>query len=164
MSKTFQYREPTNPEEIALFYRRLEHYLHPESRQSGDWNNTKTIAILGDSYLIEKRVIADMGKTPSRHIPMLPHATEGRYPEYGDFYRSARIENLSKGGGTMQMMLEDKSAMKKWVEEVPALTIMHLGGCDISNGDISEIKPKVDYKNKSRIFYENLVESSLRKN
>ena len=53
MSKTFQYREPTNPEEIALFYRRLEHYLHPESRQSGDWNNTKTIAILGDSYLIE---------------------------------------------------------------------------------------------------------------
>ena len=93
-----------------------------------------------------------MGDSPSLHIPMLPHATEGRHPELGDLYRSARIQNLSKGGGTMQMMLEDKGAMEKWVEEVPALTIMHLGGCDISNGDISESKPKVDYKNKVEYF------------
>ena len=72
MPKTFQYREPTNPEEIALFYRRLEHYLHPESRQSGDWNNTKTIAILGDSFLVEKKSYSRHGENS---IATYTHAT-----------------------------------------------------------------------------------------
>ena len=152
MANIFHYEEPTSPEDLALFYRRLEPYLHPRSTSSSDQNKTKTVAILGDSFLIEKRFIADMGETPFKHIPMLPHATEGAYPESGNLYRCARIENLSKGGGTMKMMLKDESAMRKWIEEVPALTIMHLGGCDISNGEINGNKPKIDYKNKVEHF------------
>ena len=87
MDKVFEYTKPTNPEEVAQFYRKLERHLHPANTLTGDWNNLKTVGILGDSYLIDKRVTLDMGKSPSRHIPMLSHATEGRYPELGDFYR-----------------------------------------------------------------------------
>ena len=52
----------------------------------------------------------------------------------------------------MKMMLSAKDAMEKWIKEVPALTIMHLGACDIANGDISENQPRDDYKFKVKHF------------
>ena len=125
MPKVFEYTEPTNPEEVAQFYRKLERHLHPVNTLTGDWSNLKTVGILGDSYMIEDRVTSEVGKNPSWHIPMLPHATNGRFPEWGAIYRSVRVENLSMGGATMRMMLSDKSIMGKWIKDVPTLTIVH---------------------------------------
>ena len=152
MANTFYYKEPTSSEDLALFYRRLEPFLHPRNTSSSDQKKIKTVAILGDSFVIERRVIEDMGETPFKHIPMLPHATKGAYPESGNLYRCARIENLSKGGGTMERMLRDEKAMKKWIEEVPALTIMHLGGCDIANGEISVQDLRTGYRRRVELF------------
>ena len=36
----------------------------------------------------------------------------------------------------MKKMLGKKETMERWVSDVPALTVVHLGACDIGNKDI----------------------------
>ena len=152
MANTFYYEEPTSPEDLASFYRKLEPFLHPRNTSSMDQKKVKVVVILGDSFMVERRVIDDMGETPFKHIPMLPHATKGAHPESENRYRCARIENLSRGGGTMEKMLRDEKAMDTWIEDVPALTIMHLGGCDIASGDIDKEDGRNGHRKTVELF------------
>ena len=96
MDKVFEFRTPTNPEELAQFYRNLEHYLYPT--RTGDWGQMKTVCIMGDSFMKKENVKSEVGHVPREHIPLLPHGTKVQcwYVE-GEVYRTAKIENLSQG-------------------------------------------------------------------
>ena len=118
MDKTFKFVTPTNPEEEAQFYKDLEHYLEPIG--TGEWEQIKTFAIMGDSFAIEERVMSEVRLVPRQHLPMLPHCTKSpRLPE-GPVYRTVKVENLSFGGATMKTMSEKTKAMERWVRDVPA--------------------------------------------
>ena len=159
MEKTFFFVTPTNPEELAQFYKDIERYLEPMG--TGEWEQLVTFAIMGDSFTNEKRVMSEVRQVPRQHLPMLPHGTKSpRLPE-GSVYRTAKVENLSFGGATMETMLEETKAMERWVRDVPALTLLHLGGCDIGYGNISKDStdgPKKQYKKSLFDFLETWIE------
>ena len=151
MEKIFKFVTPTNPEEIAQFYKDLEHYLDPMG--TGEWDQLKTLAIMGDSFTGEEKVRSEVEQVPRQHLPMLPHGTKSpRLPE-GTVYRTVKVENLSFGGATMKTMLGKTKAMERWVRDVPALTLIHLGACDIGYGDISKNSTNGPAKQyKERVF------------
>ena len=159
MEKTFFFVTPTNPEELAQFYKDIERYLEPMG--TGEWEQLVTFAIMGDSFTNEKRVMSEVRQVPRQHLPMLPHGTKSpRLPE-GSVYRTVKVENLSFGGATMETMLEETKAMERWVRDVPALTLLHLGGCDIGYGNISKDStdgPAKQYKKSLFNFLETWIE------
>ena len=158
MEKTFFFVTPTNPEELAQFYKDIERYLEPMG--TGEWEQLVTFAIMGDSFTNEKRVMSEVRQVPRQHLPMLPHGTKSpRLPE-GSVYRTVKVENLSFGGATMETMLEEAKAMERWVRDVPALTLLHLGGCDIGYGNISKDStdgPAKQYKESLFTFLETWI-------
>ena len=111
MEKVFKFVTPTNPEELAQFYRDLEDYLHPIG--TGDWDQLKTLAIIGDSFTAEGKVKSEVGHVPRQHLPMLPHGTKSPMLAEGRVYRTVKVENLSMGGATMNKMLEKKRSHGK---------------------------------------------------
>ena len=153
MDKVFEFITPTNQEEVAQFYRNLEHYLHPT--RTGDWGQLKTVCIMGDSFTAEDKVKSEVGHVPRQHLPMLPHGTKSPMLVEGEVYRTVKVENLSMGGATMKKMLGKKETMERWVSDIPALTVVHLGPCDIGNKDIyksSDSKPTKQYREKLYYF------------
>ena len=152
MEKIIKFVTPINPEETVQFYKDLEHYLDPMG--TGEWDQLKTLAIMGDSFTGEEKVRSEVEQVPRQHLPMLPHGTKSpRLPE-GTVYRTVKVENLSFGGATMKRMLEKREAMERWVRDVPALTLIQLGACDIGYKDIyksSTYKPTKQYKDS--LFY-----------
>ena len=89
MEKTFFFVTPTNPEELAQFYKDIERYLEPMG--TGEWEQLVTFAIMGDSFTNEKRVMSEVRQVPRQHLPMLPHGTKSpRLPE-GSVYRTVKV-------------------------------------------------------------------------
>ena len=164
MEKIFKFVTPTNPEETAQFYKDLEHYLDPMG--TGEWDQLKTLAIMGDSFTAEGKVRSEVGHVPRQHLPMLPHGTKSpRLPE-GKVYRTVKVENLSMGGATKNKILENREAMERWVNDVPALTIVQLGACDIGNHDIyksSTFKPTKQYRESLIYFLETWIKRATKR-
>ena len=102
-------------------------------------NSIRLIALLGDSWLSKDRVRASLADTiPRDHIDIFPHGTTSsswKYDEKEKVFvtQAAFIENYSKGGYTFDAFLKDEERLDKWAREVPELSILHVGACELAN-------------------------------
>ena len=125
----------------------------------------KTLCIMVDSFVVEDKVKSEVGYVPRQHLPMFPHANKGPMLGQGEIYRIVRVENLSMGGATMKKMLGKKELMVRWVSEVPALTVVHLGACDIGNkgiNDSSSPAPTKQYREKLYYFLDTWIKRATK--
>ena len=107
-----------------------------------DINSTqdvRLVAILGDSWTSEGRFKNEIFDTvPRDYIDIRPHATSsqtGNSPLSNRIVvaEGAFIQNYSQGGYTLDAFLADTEIQQKWAREVPELTIVHVGACDLAN-------------------------------
>ena len=130
-----------------------------------DVNSTqdvRLIALLGDSWTskgrLESEIVDDL---PRDYINIRPHATSsaaGNNSLSGKIVvaEGAFLENYSKGGYTLDKFLDDPEKLNKWAREVPEVTILHVGACDLANSG------KYDTKTVKKQFPKDLS-SFLRK-
>ncbi|CAL4198100.1 unnamed protein product [Meganyctiphanes norvegica] len=113
-------------------------------------NNEMSIFIIGDSWTTEKRTNSDRIKDKT-NLFIRPHHVKFRVANDG-MYRADQtfefvfLKNLSREGLTFQKALNDQRALTRWAVDVPALTIVHLGGCDIANTDIGRGNVRKNFK------------------
>ena len=101
--------------------------------------DVRLIALLGDSWTskgrLEREIVDDV---PRDYINIRPHATSS---STGNDSLSNKIvvaegaflENYSEGGYTLNAFLNNKDKLNKWAHELPELSILHVGACDIAN-------------------------------
>ena len=101
--------------------------------------DVRLLAVLGDSWTSKGRFRPEIVDTnPRDYVDIRPHATSS---ETGNNSLSGKIvvangafiENYSEGGYTLDRFLNDGVRLGKWAREVPELTILHVGACDIVN-------------------------------
>ena len=64
------------------------------------------------------------------------------------------LNNQSKGGNTINQVLNNSGFIYSWAENLPNITIVHLGACDIANQEIDNTK---EYKTKILNLMESLT-------
>ena len=100
-----------------------------------------TVGLLGDSYVSSEKVKRySIPAPPREHFDMRPHVTETSVSDKNDEYISndaAFIQHYSKGGLTMSEALKCKYLLSMWAINIPELTILHLGACDLANTELS---------------------------
>ena len=101
--------------------------------------DVRLIALLGDSWTSKGRFKSEIFDTvPRDYINIRPHATSS---STGNNSLSGRIvvaegaflENYSEGGYTLDKFLKDTEKLNKWARELPEVTILHVGACDLAN-------------------------------
>ena len=116
--------------------------------------DVRLIALLGDSWTSKGRFKSEIFDTvPRDYINIRPHATSS---STGNNSLSGRIvlaegaflENYSKGGYTLDKFLDDPEKLNKWAREVPEVTIVHVGVCDLAN--FGKYEPKTVKKTVSK--------------
>ncbi|CAL4082484.1 unnamed protein product, partial [Meganyctiphanes norvegica] len=120
---------------------------------NGDYftsQSVPSIFIIGDSWTTEKRTNSDRIKDKT-NLVIRPHHVKFRLANDG-MHRADQpfefvfLKNLSRGGLTFQKALNDQRALTRWAVDVPALSIVHLGGCDIAYTDISRGNVKKNFR------------------
>ena len=102
-------------------------------------NSIRLIALLGDSWMSKGRIRASLADTfPRDHIDIRPHGTSSsswKYDENEKAYvsQAAFIENYSQSGYTFDKFLKDEEILDKWAREVPEVSILHVGACELAN-------------------------------
>ena len=64
------------------------------------------------------------------------------------------LNNQSKGGNTINQVLNNSVFICSWAENLPNLTIVHLGACDIANREIENTE---QFKTKIINLMESLI-------
>ena len=88
----------------------------------------KNVVIMGDSWLIKHRMVHEKirEKEGQTLLDISPHTSNEK--------NGVLIKNLSKGGLTLQQILENRDdILGRWVELRPKVTLLHALGCDIAN-------------------------------
>ena len=67
----------------------------------------------------------------------------------------ARMYNYSRGGCTMNMVLSNAVNISIWANNLPAITLLHVGACDIANEDIGRVE---DIRKQFPVKYINFLE------
>ena len=88
--------------------------------------NSEKVAIISDSYLTPNRLRNIVFKN---NINIEPHRTSQNNTTLG-------VNNLAKGGLTFGRVLADEELLESWLENYPAVTLLHIGACDIVNKHI----------------------------
>ena len=115
-------------------------YTLADRKQTKYWSLSKEkdvpiVGLLSDSYLTFDKVKRySIPGPPREHFDMRPHVTETYNNMSND---AAFIQHYSKGGLTMNKALEDEYLLGMWAIDIPALTILHLGACDLANTELS---------------------------
>ena len=120
----------------------------PDTIRLFDINSTqdvRLIALLGDSWTSKGRFEREIVDVPRDYINIRPHATSS---STGNDSLSNKIvvaegaflENYSEGGYTLNAFLNNKDKLNKWARELPELSILHVGACDIANNGNYEQK------------------------
>ena len=114
--------------------------------QSLNKDEVKLIFILGDSWTERNRFkefIVD--QNPRTYIDTRPHATIADVPSAprtGPISTSegAFVGFLSLSGATLDKYLAAKEIQGIWARDVPEVTVLHVGACDIANTSKYEIE------------------------
>ena len=99
--------------------------------------DVRLIAILGDSWTSKDRIKYNIvDSVPRDYISIRPHGTSSSAGNASLSNRivvadGAFVANYSKGGYTLEKYLRDTERQQKWAREVPELTIVHVGACDL---------------------------------
>ena len=102
-------------------------------------NSIRLIALLGDSWMSKGRIRASLADTfPRDHIDIRPHGTSSSSWKYDEdekliVSQAAFIANYSQGGYTFDKFLKDEEILDKWAREVPEVSILHVGACELAN-------------------------------
>lgn len=93
------------------------------------------ISVFADSWLKYNRMksVKLYRNTAGNFINLGPHKVE---LENGYKMQTAMMDNFSVGGMTMDSLLEDENVIQVWGENLPKITIIHLGACDLANEPI----------------------------
>ena len=122
----------------------------PAPRKSKPYLNkekdVQLICILGDSWTAEHRFknsIVD--ELPREYIDIRPHGTitsvpSGRINEKIISSEGAFVVFLSDGGMTINKYLVDEEKQALWVREVPDLSVLYVGACDVANTNEYTVK------------------------
>ena len=86
----------------------------------------QTCTILSDSYLTKERI---RGSILGNSVNIEPHRTS-----LGN--TRVKVVNLAKGGSTFNKVLANEELLKAWVQSQPAVTLVHIGACDLVNKHI----------------------------
>ena len=108
---------------------------------------------MGDSYLLNYNGFAGSEKhwDADNFIDLYPHKTmvatrtdeipiEGFSLLEASPASVAQGKVLARGGLTWNGCLEDEEIVGRWASEVPKITIVHLGACDLANTDFGKIE------------------------
>ena len=114
-----------------------------------DINSTqdvRLVALLGDSWTSKDRFKPEIVDTlPRDYIDIRPHATSSATGNDSLSNKivvaeGAFLENYSEGGYTLNKFLNNTGKLNKWARELPELSILHVGACDIANNGNYEQK------------------------
>lgn len=118
------------------------------------------ITIFADSWLIQRRL-----KSARIHencfgklVVLDPHEVilENNY-----IMSTAMLDNFSVGSATMDGYLRDTVLIKIWGENLPNITIIHLGACDLANDAIGRSTTiKKDWSTKLKEFITKLISTA----
>ena len=101
--------------------------------------DVRLISILGDSWTkkgrIEKNIVDE---NPRDYIDIRPHGTVADVPSASVTERitaseGAFVSFLSEGGYTLSKYLLDTERQAEWARQVPELSVLHVGACDLAN-------------------------------
>ena len=118
--------------------------------------NVRLIAILGNSWTSKERFENNIvDKNPRDYFDIRPHATTSPTWRHSLSNKivvaeGAFLENYSKGGYTLDAFLNDKDKLEKWACDLPELSILHIGACDLANTG------KYDKENVKKQFLKDL--------
>ena len=98
----------------------------------------RTIVLMGDSFLTEEKVRPDIDVDhPRDTIDISPHATTDA--DTKDLQEKsiviapgAHLVNYSVGGCTLDKLIKDKKRLELWARDVPELSVLHVGACEIA--------------------------------
>ena len=97
-----------------------------------------SVFIFADSYLNFGRLFttSHINENGVNSIRLDPHEY---ILENGQVVDRARMYNYSRGGCTMNMVLNNSVNILIWANNLPAITLLHLGACDVANEDIGRV-------------------------
>ena len=122
--------------------------------------DVRLISILGDSWTRKgnfKKSIVD--GNPREYIDIRPHGTVADVPcasltERITAAEGAFVNFLSEGGYTLKKYLLDTDRQGEWARDVPEVSVLHVGACDIANTDRYTVaNVKVIFQRSGRISY-----------
>ena len=109
--------------------------------------NVKLVAFIGDSWLARHRFRSHIvGRYPRDHIDLRPHATRTLTTIFHNTIaiEAAFIEFFSFSSAKIDECLTKSLFLSSWAIEVPAVTVLHVGACDIANAKYNEDNIKED--------------------
>ena len=115
-----------------------------QTRHHSTTKSWRLVALMGDSYLVEERVRSDIDVDhPRDTINISPHATTDADTKDLQNRRivvttGAFVVNYSKGGCTLDKLVKDNERLEPWARDVPELSVLHVGACEIAKGKYTE--------------------------
>ena len=106
-------------------------------------DNYISVKTFADSYMKFRYFQSNKYETKhnSNIIYLQPHVIL----ENGNEITEVKFYNHAIGGNTMKRILEDKVNIGVWARNLPKITLLHVGACDIANLDIGR-DDRIRYK------------------
>ena len=111
------------------------------------------IVILADSFLTSDKIKGENISSIGREITLFLSQHEN-VTSFGPI-KTALVTSYAFGGATMNKFLDQKHILKLWGANLPKLTIVNLGGCDIANeaiGHCNNNDIKKEFSDKVKHF------------
>ena len=97
-------------------------------------DNSISVKTFADSYLKFKYLRSDRYET--KHNTNIMHLEPHVIIENNNEISEVKFYNNAKGGNTMPRILSDRVNIAIWASNLPKITLLHVGACDIAGLDI----------------------------
>ena len=112
-----------------LYQRDYQRYYQPPRLES-----ESSTAVFADSFMLPARVYGERvtGSWNKMTYDLRPHV----YVDGGKYMRTSLVNNYAVGGATFEKVLNGERNIAHWANNIPSVTVLHLGACDIANSDL----------------------------